>query len=57
MSHSVVVFLNGVKTHSKENKTNPLWPSAIGKEKAFPIAEFDSKNFEVIGNLYEGKKK
>lgn len=43
--------------HSKENKTNPLWPWAIGKEKAFPIAEFDSKNFEVIGNLYEGKKK
>jgi len=42
--------------HSKENKTNPLWPWAIGKEKAFPIAEFESNNFEVVGNLYEGKK-
>lgn len=43
--------------HSKENKTNPLWPWAIGKEKAFPIAEFESKNFEVVGNLFEGKRK
>ncbi|MDC6386708.1 hypothetical protein D2V93_11820 [Flagellimonas taeanensis] len=43
--------------HSKENRTNPLWPWAIGKEKAFPIAEFESKNFEVVGNLFEGKMK
>lgn len=42
--------------HSKENKTNPLWPWAIGKERAFPIADLESKDFEVIGNLYEGKK-
>jgi hypothetical protein len=43
--------------HSKENKTNPLWPWSIGKEKAFPVAEFESNNFEVTGNLYEGKNK
>jgi hypothetical protein len=43
--------------NSQENKTNPLWPWSIGKEKSFPIAEFESKNVEVIGNLYEGKKK
>jgi len=43
--------------HSKQNRTNPLWSWSIGKEKAFPVAEFESKNFEVIGNLYEGKKK
>lgn len=43
--------------HAKDNRTNPLWPWAIGKEKVFPTAEFVSDNFEVIGNLYEGKKK
>ncbi|RXQ87171.1 hypothetical protein EO244_16650 [Ancylomarina salipaludis] len=42
--------------HSKENKTNPLWPWVIGNEKAFPSAEFESNNFEVTGNLYDGKK-
>lgn len=44
--------------HSNDNKTNPLWPWSIGKDKSFPMTEsFDSKNFEVIGNLHEGKKK
>jgi len=42
--------------HSKENKTNPLWPWAIGKEKTFPNADFESNNFEVTGNLFEEKK-
>lgn len=42
-------------SHSLKNKTNPLWPWSIGKEKTFPVAEFDSKNTEVIGNLHEGK--
>lgn len=42
---------------SKENKTNPLWPWAVGKEKEFPTTGFESENFEVTGNLYEGKKK
>lgn len=42
--------------HSLE-KSNPLWPWIVGKEKEFPIFKGDSKNFEVIGNIYEGKKK
>ena len=43
--------------HSKENKTNQLWPWVIGKEKSFPLTEsFNSENIEVIGNLYDGKK-
>lgn len=44
--------------HSKQNKTNPLWPWLINKEKEFPVRyDFDSENFEVVGNLFEGLKK
>jgi len=44
--------------HSEKNKTNPLWPWLINKEKEFPlILDFKSEYFEVVGNLYEGIKK
>ncbi|GAA4925311.1 hypothetical protein [Mucilaginibacter defluvii] len=43
--------------HASENRSNPLWPWGIGKEKSFPVINsFDSKDFEVIGNLYQGRK-
>lgn len=46
------------EAHSSKQRTNPLWPWLINKEKEFPLTtDFQSKNFEVIGNLYEGKKK
>lgn len=46
------------EAHSMKQKTNPLWPWLINKEKEFPLTtDFKSENFEVIGNLYEGKKK
>lgn len=38
--------------------TNPLWPWLINSENDFPISnKYNPKNFEVIGNLYEGKFK
>jgi hypothetical protein len=44
--------------NSSKQKTNPLWPWLINKGKEFPLTtDFKSQNFEVIGNLYEGKKK
>ena len=43
--------------HAKKNRTNPLWPWLINKEREFPLMEFKSENFEVIGNLYDGIKK
>ncbi|MBI5324631.1 MAG: hypothetical protein HZB41_05065 [Ignavibacteriae bacterium] len=46
------------ESQSSKQRTNPLWPWLINKEKEFPIStDFNSQNFEVIGNLYEGKKK
>jgi len=42
----------------KKQRINLLWPWLINKEKEFPITtDFKSENFEVIGNLFEGKKK
>lgn len=41
--------------HSLE-KANPLWPWIVGKEKEFPIFKGDPAHFEVMGNIYEGKK-
>jgi len=32
--------------------TNPIWPWIKGKEYLFPKAEFNSKKFEVIGDIY-----
>jgi hypothetical protein len=44
--------------HAHENRSNPLWPWVIGKEKSFPTTNsVDSQNFSVIGNLYQGKQK
>lgn len=42
--------------HSLE-KSNPLWPWIVGNEKEFPIFQGDPEHYEVIGNIYEGKKK
>jgi hypothetical protein len=41
------------KHYKDKNYTNPLWPWLINKEYDFPVKQFESKNFEVIGNLYE----
>lgn len=39
-----------------KTSTNPLWPWIINSENDFPITnEFASENFEIIGNIYEGK--
>lgn len=44
--------------HVSKQRTNPLWPWLINRDKEFPLTtDFQSQNFEVIGNLYEGKKK
>lgn len=48
------------REYSKKNKTNPIWPWIINEKNEIPInREFNSQNFEVIGNIYEGitKKK
>lgn len=46
------------ETHASKQRTNPLWPWLINRDKEFPLTtDFQSQNFEVIGNLYEGKKK
>jgi hypothetical protein len=31
---------------------NPIWPWIKGKENLFPKARFESKNFEVLGDIY-----
>lgn len=44
--------------HAEKNKTNPIWPWLINDKNYFPISkDYNSENFEVIGNLYEGIKK
>ncbi|MCW3117386.1 MAG: hypothetical protein JWM28_1468 [Chitinophagaceae bacterium] len=44
--------------HALDNQTNPLWPWTIGKERSFAMTNsFDSQNFEVVGNLYQGRTK
>lgn len=44
--------------HADKQKTNPLWPWLINKDKEFPLTtDFKSENFEVVGNLFEGKTK
>ncbi|HEY5536082.1 MAG TPA: hypothetical protein VIL99_14245 [Ignavibacteria bacterium] len=46
------------EANSSKQKTNPLWPWLINKDKEFPFTtDFKPTNFEVIGNLFEGKKK
>ncbi|MEC2314492.1 hypothetical protein AB0R74_02730 [Bacillus velezensis] len=40
-----------------KEKTNPLWPWTINTKISIPISyDFDSTRFEVIGNIYEGRK-
>lgn len=42
----------------EKEKTNPLWPWIINGNNDFPVSyDFKSKNFEIVGNLYEGFKK
>lgn len=46
------------EAHAENNRTNPIWPWLVNEKNYFPVnARFDSKSFEVIGNLYEGIKK
>ncbi len=42
---------------NKLNNTNPLWPWIVGKEKEFPIRKDKGENYEVVGNVYEGRTK
>ena len=44
------------EAHSEKQRTNPLWPWLINKDKEFPLTmDFKSENFEVTGNLFDGK--
>jgi hypothetical protein len=39
------------------DKTNALWPWIINTEGGLPVSyEYRSEDFEVIGNIYEGRK-
>lgn len=38
--------------------TNPLWPWVINSKNDFPISrEYNPQNFELVGNVFEGKFK
>ena len=44
-------------SHAEDNKTNPIWPWMEGA-KSLPVnTSYDSNQFEVVGNMYEGIKK
>jgi hypothetical protein len=44
-------------SHAEDNKTNPIWPWMEGA-KSLPVnTSYDSNQFEVVGNVYEGIKK
>jgi len=43
--------------HANENKTNPIWPWTEGTSTLPINLSYNSSNFEVIGNMYEGIKK
>jgi hypothetical protein len=44
--------------YESNNRTNPLWPWLSNRKNYFPVSQaFNSQNFEVVGNLYEGYKK
>ena len=46
------------EAHAENNKTNPIWPWLVNEKNYFPInTQYDSSNFEVIGNVHEGIKK
>lgn len=46
--------------NERENKTmtNPIWPWVINTENEFPVSKnYNPANFEVKGNIYEGRNK
>jgi hypothetical protein len=46
------------QAHAKHNRTNPIWPWLVNEKNYFPVnTQFDSRDFKVIGNVYEGIKK
>ena len=46
------------KKQAEKDSTNLLWPWLINPSKEFPLTtKFDSKQFEIIGNVYEGIKR
>lgn len=46
------------EAHAEHNRTNPIWPWLVNEKNYFPVnIQYDSKNFEVVGNVYEGIKK
>jgi|GEM_PF-1290344 len=55
-AESVMKFFYNAQ--ADQQRTNPLWPWLINKDKEFPLTtDFRSENFELIGNLFEGKRK
>ena len=44
-------------SHAEENKTNPIWPWMEGVNTMPINISYDSSQFEVVGNMYEGIKK
>lgn len=43
---------------SPKSETNALWPWVINTANDFPISyKYESENFEIIGNIYEGRFK
>ena len=45
------------EAHAEHNRTNPIWPWLVNEKNYFPVnTQYDSKNFEVIGNVHEGIK-
>jgi hypothetical protein len=46
------------EAHAENNRTNPIWPWLVNEKNYFPVnARYDSPNFEVVGNAFEGIKK
>ena len=46
------------EAHAENNRTNPIWPWLVNEKNYFPInTQYDSRRFEVIGNVHEGIKK
>jgi hypothetical protein len=46
------------EAHAENNRTNPIWPWLANDRNYFPVnLQYNSSNFEVIGNAYEGTKK
>jgi len=45
------------EAHAEHNRTNPIWPWLVNEKNYFPVnTQYDSKSFEVVGNVYEGIK-